>query len=74
MSGLERRLRVLEDESGLPCPECGSGTRAKTEYTIEWADPHEDLEPEFCLQCGEQLLIIVRWGMPLAAEPARTYQ
>jgi hypothetical protein len=65
MGSIERRLRALEDGSGVACPECGfiAGV-PRASYAVEWADDHEDDEdsgPEFCSRCGEQTAIYVWW-------------
>ncbi len=60
---LERRLRKLEAYSGeKPCPECGysEATREAVEYEVSWSDGPE--KPEFCVECGRQLVFVVTWG------------
>jgi predicted RNA-binding Zn-ribbon protein involved in translation (DUF1610 family) len=58
---IERRIRALFEALAPGCPECGSEDLAFTEYEIEWVDPHEDIEQEFCPRCGEQLTVDVGW-------------
>lgn len=61
MGAIERRLKALFEAMSPGCSECGSEDLAFMEYEIEWVDPHEESEPEFCSQCGEQLTVDVGW-------------
>lgn len=71
MGSLDTRLKRLEDD-GKPCPECGwDGDWSNVKIEVTWPaldrDDEEEVEeegeyyPEYCPECGRQLVIIVRW-------------
>jgi hypothetical protein len=69
MSGLERRLKKLEEDTGQgePCPECGHVAGKPTTDTLDFEvywdyTAEEESEDEFCSTCGTQLVFNVTWG------------
>ncbi len=63
MTGLDRRLRLLEVSSPDACEECGLGAGAPfVGCEVEWFDEEgADLRPEWCAVCGEQTTFVVGW-------------
>ncbi len=68
---LRRRLQRLERAGGggEPCEECGGPPKPgeRVEYEVVWEDLTElsdadDTFPEYCPECGQQLVFTVRWN------------
>lgn len=64
MMRTHRRLEQLEAGGPSdPCDYCGDGGDDDRPYEIVWMDhDDEDLGPDFCPECGRQLVIHVTWG------------
>jgi hypothetical protein len=65
---LDARLRKLEgwDRGREPCPECGWADGEPDEpchVDVVWNDrpPEDELEEEFCSQCGRQISFHIVW-------------
>ena len=68
---LRRRIEALEAEAGgaEPCEECGGGhgDGVPVGYEVLWEDMPgpsdiDDLGPDYCPECGRQLVFTVMWG------------
>ncbi len=67
MSGLDQRLRVLEDGDGGRCRSCGLGPGSRIRYRISGdlvdeplADTPAESSPP-CKRCGMRKLVVVDW-------------
>ncbi len=78
MGSLERRLTHLEAKvgAGEPCEECGivPGSSDAEKYghgfEVEWAhETGRPVEGEYCPECGEQQVFVVRWPEHLPDGP-----
>jgi hypothetical protein len=64
VTGLGRRLRLLEASGGGECPECGLAPGAPFELDeVLWHDTEEQdpAGPEWCSTCGRQTTFVVGW-------------